>query len=392
MTTEEPAAASPELPHDPPAGGLAAPTRQLQRRTSDRVVGGVAGGLADYLNIDPILFRVAFAGSMIFGGAGLVLYVLGWALIPATGQPASIVQSALHSVSPRVRQLGAIVLVVVAVVVLSPWSTNGYFIPPEVFWALIIALVGVVLLLPRDQAGIAGPRNVAPAGGVERSTGGVAAPAWAPVAVPTVPVHERSPLGWYVLAGVLLTVGVLALIATVATVRVLPGQYFGAGFLTLGLGLVVGAWWGQARRLILLGLTVLPLAATSAFLTVPLDGGVADTAFRPQTFAEVQTAYHLVAGRLRIDLTDLAPGTEPIALTATVGVGDLLVFVPRNASVQVEGTVQGGRLVLFGRDHVGTSLADHIAEPGQGAGVVLMLNLDVGIGQVWVERADVGAN
>src|SRR6266542_5969129 len=58
----------------------------LRRRTTDRVLGGVAGGLGDYLNIDPLLIRIAFVGLMIFGGAGLVLYVAAWLLIPTEGQ------------------------------------------------------------------------------------------------------------------------------------------------------------------------------------------------------------------------------------------------------------------------------------------------------------------
>src|SRR3989337_383835 len=62
-----------------------APGRLLRRRTSDRVIGGVAGGLGDYFNIDPLLVRIGFVGLMIFGGAGLVLYVVAWLLIPAHG-------------------------------------------------------------------------------------------------------------------------------------------------------------------------------------------------------------------------------------------------------------------------------------------------------------------
>ena len=395
VMTQEPDTPFPERPSEPPAGALPARSLPLQRRTSGRVVGGVAGGLGDYLNVDPILLRVAFAGLMVFGGAGLVLYVLGWILIPATGQPESIAQSALRLVSRRTGRLGAMALVVVVVIVLSPWISNLFsnrFIPPEVFWALAIALIGVVLLLPRDQTGMVATRGVAPAAGVGKSADTVAAPAWAPAAVPMTPVRERSPLGWYILAGTLLLIATLAVVDTVAPVRVLPGQYFGGGLLALGLGLIVGSWWGRARRLVLIGLMVLPFAATSAFLTVPLEGGVADTEFRPQNLAEVQTAYHLVAGQLHIDLTDLKAGPEPVALTASVGIGDLFVVVPQDATVQVTGTVQGGRLLLFGRDHVGTGLADHVAGSGDSAGVVLMLTLDVGIGEVWVERSSVGAN
>ncbi len=395
MTTQEPTAA-PDPPPGPPAGDIPLPVRRLQRRTSDRVVGGVAGGLADYLNVDPILIRVAFAGLMVFGGAGLVLYVVGWVLMPATGEPESIAQSALRLVARRTGRLGAMVVVVVAAVILSPWIVNRfadrYFGTPEVFWAIAIALIGVVLLLPRDRTDRHRSSEVASTARVERPEGSVAAPAWVQVAVGPRPVGVRSPLGWYILAGALFLIAALAVVDTVATVRVLPGQYLGAGLLALGLGLVVGAWWGRARRAILVGLAVLPLAAASAFLTVPLEGGVADTQFRPQNLAEVESAYHLVAGRLLIDLTGLEAGAEPVTLTATVGIGDLFVIVPQDATVQVTGTVQGGRLWLFGRDHVGTGLADHVAGPGDGAGDRLVLNLDVGIGEVWVERSSVGGS
>ena len=64
--------------------------RILRRRVSDRVIGGVAGGLGDYFEIDPLLLRIAFVGLMIFGGAGLVLYVIAWLLIPGDGHDRSV--------------------------------------------------------------------------------------------------------------------------------------------------------------------------------------------------------------------------------------------------------------------------------------------------------------
>ena len=71
MTTEQPRATqSPRL---------------LRRRATDRVIGGVAAGIADYLNIDPVLVRAVFVGLVIFGGAGLVLYLGAWLLIPVEG-------------------------------------------------------------------------------------------------------------------------------------------------------------------------------------------------------------------------------------------------------------------------------------------------------------------
>src|SRR5674476_1300437 len=68
--------------------------------------------------------------------------------------------------------------------------------------------------------------------------------------------REPSSLGWYVLAGALVAIGVLAMVGNITEVHVAPGQYFGIALAIVGLGLVIGAWWGRARLLILLGLAV----------------------------------------------------------------------------------------------------------------------------------------
>lgn len=398
MTTEQPL--------DQPLGqpeGQQAPVRpnvavhRLRRRTSDRVIGGVAGGLGDYLNVDPILLRAGFAGLMIFGGAGLVLYVLGWILIPAQGQDDSMVEAAIHRFS-RSGRLGLTAMAIVVVVILSPWLLSGYdsfYVPPEVFFALAVALIGMVLLLPRA------PGNAGPASGRDAGSAYVAAPpdatAWqgsAAVAAPVVAPRprERSPLGWYVIAGALLLVGALAIADNVASVRVTPGQYFGAGLLALGIGLVAGAWWGRARFVGFLGILILPVAAVAAFLTVPLEGGIGGHDYQPQTVAEVAPAYHIAAGRLSIDLSYLKAGPQPVTLEATVGVGNLYVVVPTHATVEVTGTVQGGELWLLGREHVGTDLTDHVSEAGSPGGGTLVLIVDAGIGRVWIERSTLEGN
>lgn len=57
------------------------PTGQLTRSTTDRRIGGVAGGLAAYFGIDPTLVRVAWvvAGFM---GWGILAYVILWVVLP----------------------------------------------------------------------------------------------------------------------------------------------------------------------------------------------------------------------------------------------------------------------------------------------------------------------
>ena len=62
----------------------AAPVRpQLRRSGTDRMIGGVSGGLAEYSGIDPVLWRVGFVGLTLAGGAGVAVYLLLWVLMPS---------------------------------------------------------------------------------------------------------------------------------------------------------------------------------------------------------------------------------------------------------------------------------------------------------------------
>jgi phage shock protein PspC (stress-responsive transcriptional regulator) len=56
---------------------------QLTRSSSDKFIGGVAGGLGDYFGVDPIIFRIGFAVSILFSGAGLIAYLVMLAVLPA---------------------------------------------------------------------------------------------------------------------------------------------------------------------------------------------------------------------------------------------------------------------------------------------------------------------
>lgn len=57
--------------------------RRLTRRRHDRMVAGVCGGIADHLGIDVTLVRLLLFAAVVFGfGAGIVLYIAGWLLMP----------------------------------------------------------------------------------------------------------------------------------------------------------------------------------------------------------------------------------------------------------------------------------------------------------------------
>jgi phage shock protein PspC (stress-responsive transcriptional regulator) len=55
----------------------------LSRSTTDKKIGGVAGGLARHLGVDPTIVRVGFGVSILFSGAGLVAYLLMLAIVPS---------------------------------------------------------------------------------------------------------------------------------------------------------------------------------------------------------------------------------------------------------------------------------------------------------------------
>lgn len=58
-------------------------TSRLYRSETNRILGGVSAGLADFFSIDPTLVRVIFVLLSVFGGSGILIYILLWIIVPA---------------------------------------------------------------------------------------------------------------------------------------------------------------------------------------------------------------------------------------------------------------------------------------------------------------------
>ena len=56
--------------------------KRLYRSGKDRVLGGVCGGIAEYLGVDPTIVRLAWALFMLAAGSGVLAYVVAWLIIP----------------------------------------------------------------------------------------------------------------------------------------------------------------------------------------------------------------------------------------------------------------------------------------------------------------------
>ncbi|MGH3067537.1 MAG: PspC domain-containing protein [Streptosporangiaceae bacterium] len=64
--------------------------RTFSRPVHDRMLGGVAGGIARYLDVDVTVIRILFAVFAVLGGAAVPVYLAGWLLIPEDGADQSI--------------------------------------------------------------------------------------------------------------------------------------------------------------------------------------------------------------------------------------------------------------------------------------------------------------
>lgn len=51
-------------------------------RSDDKMIGGVCAGLAEYLDIDPMIVRIVWVLMVFFAGFGILLYVILWLIMP----------------------------------------------------------------------------------------------------------------------------------------------------------------------------------------------------------------------------------------------------------------------------------------------------------------------
>ncbi len=61
------------------------------KRSDDRILAGVCGGIANYFGIDPVIVRLVFVLSVLFAGAPILLYPILWLIMPEERARAQIV-------------------------------------------------------------------------------------------------------------------------------------------------------------------------------------------------------------------------------------------------------------------------------------------------------------
>jgi phage shock protein PspC (stress-responsive transcriptional regulator) len=371
--------------------------RRLIRRTDNKMLGGVAGGLADYFGIDPVWVRLGFVAAVFLGGAGILAYIVLYVVMPTGtgGEPSTaerLVERVAHSMRNTPTLIGAGLVILGAILVanqLFEWRSG-------VIWGFALIFFGVLLFVQREERATEEPTAVSAVAAPPAAPGDTAvlpmgAPPLPPGTAPSPPPRrvprERSGLGWMTLGALLVAIGVVTLLDLQDVVRLTAGQYLAMAVATIGVGLLVGAWYGRARWLIVPGLVLIPFMLAASLIHVPFEGGVGDRLFRPTSIEAVEPEYHLVAGQMLLDLNEVPFGPGTYTIEATTVVGRILVLVPENVRVEIHAKTGAGQVSLFGQTDEGLNVdVRRIFEPrvaGAPAGV-LQLDLEAALGQVEV--------
>jgi predicted membrane protein len=208
---------------------------------------------------------------------------------------------------------------------------------------------------------------------------------------PPAPPRERSVLGRITLSVALIVVGLLIAV-NIETHRVIPAEAVLAAALgVVGLGLVVGAFIGRARGLVVWGVLLTIAVTIASFAHVPYKGGVGDRTWTPRTLEQVQSNYRLAIGDAELDLSKVDfTGVARQRVDVRQGVGDLTITVPSNVVVRIKTHVHGGDLIVPGERSIhGSDLRRLTTLPsGSPAGsAVLVVDAELGVGTLEVDRA-----
>jgi len=116
---------------------------RVLRRGTDRVIAGVCSGLGRYLGIDPVLLRIAFVILALAGGGGVVLYIVGWILIPEE-KPGEELGSVPPSSTETLRLVAGGVLIAVGVILLLNLSIPRI---GKYLWPLALVAIGIAVIV-----------------------------------------------------------------------------------------------------------------------------------------------------------------------------------------------------------------------------------------------------
>jgi len=150
-------------------GSSPSPSR-LYRSETNKVIAGVCGGLGDYFNIDPTIIRIIFVIITIFGGSGILIYIILWLIIPSESSVRQISSDQLKAnaqeMKERVEKFAhdirtsksgdrnskswwAFLIIILGVIFLL--NNYGYYDFSEIsrLWPLLLVILGLAIILKK---------------------------------------------------------------------------------------------------------------------------------------------------------------------------------------------------------------------------------------------------
>lgn len=351
----------------------------MRRSQDDRVVAGVCSGAARYLNVDPVVIRVLLAVLTLAGFAGAIIYIAAWLLLPSDGADKSLVAEwfKIDKNEEQVRvggMIGAVVLALLSAVGDGSWSWWG----EAPWWILPFALLAYVFWIrPRRRRESREAREDALRAELTQAFG---------VAGETQVITKPPRSTSSALLGLTSSIAMIALAATwiyEETNQDLPWTtYVAVALGVVGLGLLIGTFFGNGGGLIWIGIL---LAATLAVGSVVPEGGFGEERQSPTTASELDASYRHGVGLLEVDLTQVEDLTSLVGRTVELrnGIGKTQVFVPRDLPVNIESHLSAGEIRVFGRSVDGTDRDLDIPSTTQPA---LTITIDQRLGSIEVIR------
>ena len=132
--------------------------RRLKRDSKGGVLAGVAAGIGRYVDVDPVIIRIAFVVLTFFNGLGLLLYAAGWFLMPGDKEAVPAGSSARvadegetdRDSSGDGRWIAGLALIVIGSLLLVdrlPWFDWPHWAHFTTLWPLVIVFIGLGLIL-----------------------------------------------------------------------------------------------------------------------------------------------------------------------------------------------------------------------------------------------------
>lgn len=370
----------------------------MRRSADDRMVAGVCSGAARYLNIDPVVVRVAVACLAFVGFAGVIVYVAAWLLVPEEGDDESLVDEHLPDSVDReqVRRIG---LFVAGAIALASVLGSGFTVPgasiPIALAALALFYIFVVVPYNKRRSAATASDASAPSAsalpaGPDAPTQTLGEPPSTGTGLPTDGKRPRNPrrdsgrlFGITTAVAVIVVAGMAVYSQTTESI---DWPYYPlAALFVVGAGMVVGTYLGNGRPLALLGI---PLALIMLLTTVLPTYTIGDERHEPAFAADIHGSYEQGVGNFVLDLTNVSDVGSLDGRTVDIdqGVGSLEVIVPDDLNVDVEAQTEAGSLRLLERSTDGAPVSSHYVDPAD-SDPVLHLDINQTAGEIRVTRS-----